>query len=366
MACFWPVAWTVVLTLKSSCTFSAAELADRTQAQQKAQKLWDMYGPIQDLQLKSQSDRWAPGEPEGPGTRRWRDGFYAYKQDGYEYLRYIEWNARERRNIRFVYAKTPDELRGMYEDIQYGYRNGGIRKPMTLNFRVYCSPGELLLVPRIHEQTKRSFMGGGYVIYMPEGPEKDVQLIYPAWPKPKKEDARERRRKLWHNVLTLSPRHDYAPVRFQYFLEGKLVSEWELSLFKFEKGLWLAQEVKGRQTPNEAWPKGLEFELKVDALSVRINAGLKPDFFTFEFPPGTRVFNQITMERYTVGMDDADARKRLAAMAARAEELAGPPRPLRPSRARWTSTDWLVAATTVLLAAMFVAGAALALRRGKG
>jgi len=316
-----------------------------------------MFQPLADLQLNFASERYEAGRQQGPGTRRWRDGFYAYKRGGYELIRYREWNGRQKRQFKFVYVKTPQELRGFQEDLQYGIRQGGIMAPMILNFRVYCSPGELLLVPRIHEQVSRSLASGTYVVRLLDGPEGDVELIYPVWPKGAE------RHPQYQNVLTLSAKHDYAPIGFRSYLRGKLISEWELELFKVQEGLWLGREAHGRQTPNQGWPNGLEFHLKVDVLSVKVNSGLKPDFFTFEFPPGTRVYNRITQERYVVGMDQADAGKRLKAMAARAEELAGPPRPLARSRAGWSGTDWLVAASALLLIVAFGGMIVLAVRQ---
>jgi hypothetical protein len=342
---------------------AGSEIASPEEAQSIAQEFCNAYRELVDFQLRFESDRWAKGDEEGPAARRWREAFYAYKRGGYELLRYREWNGRQRRKFKFVYAMTPDELRGFQEDIKYGIRQGGIRPPLMVNFRVYCSPGRLLLVPFIHERVRWWLMRGHYVVRLPDGTGGDAELIAPVWPKGEDDDQRPRD----VYILTLSREHNYAPMRFEQYRGERKLCEWELKeLFEAEPGIWFPREVRGRQLPNKAYPEGLEFELKVDVLSVKVNSGLEPEFFTFEFPPGTRVYDRITQERYVVGMDEADAEARLKLLAARADELAGPPRPLRRRRAGWTSTDTLVAACALVFLSMFVAGVVLALKGRKG
>ena len=86
--------------------------------------------------------------------------------------------------------------------------------------------------------------------------------------------------------------HDYTPVRFEAINGGKVV--FSIDVFKFQevsKGLWFP--VKGQTKA-----QGSERINVYEAKTVIVNQGLTVKDFDFEFPPGTRIRDEVTPELF--------------------------------------------------------------------
>ncbi len=88
--------------------------------------------------------------------------------------------------------------------------------------------------------------------------------------------------------------HDYTPVRFEFIKGGKVSRS--IDVFKFQevsKGLWFP--VKG-----QIKAEGIERVNVYEAKTVIVNQGLTVKDFDFEFPPGTRIRDEITGQKYII------------------------------------------------------------------
>lgn len=116
---------------------------------------------------------------------------------------------------------------------------------------------------------------------------KESELVYTATVKPS-QSLSERFVKFF-----LSPEHGYMPNKLEvYTLDGEFEIELQVDEFLKTKGLWFP--VRGTVLAKYDGDDSTLFEVDVETL--RVNQGLQPKDFSFEFPPGSGYTNAVTGE----------------------------------------------------------------------
>lgn len=108
----------------------------------------------------------------------------------------------------------------------------------------------------------------------------------------------------------LSPDHGYMPRKIEAFdMNGRLEIQFDIEEFQRTNGVWFP--IRGKRTLHR---DGSVNVLEVDPDSLKINQGLKPNDFSFNYPPGSAYQNIATGE--TVLGEEWQNRKRQAVAAA--------------------------------------------------
>ncbi len=98
-----------------------------------------------------------------------------------------------------------------------------------------------------------------------------------------------------HRKLYLSVEHAYAPVRYEFFGGNSKALRVEVDVLNLE------EVVEGVWFPVKGTVGGVDEVKNVyEAKKVQLNQGLTKDDFTFEFPPGTQVVDEIANVQYVV------------------------------------------------------------------
>ncbi len=93
---------------------------------------------------------------------------------------------------------------------------------------------------------------------------------------------------LWGTVY-FSVEHGYTPVRYEYWsggLKRLIVRHNVTSLEKISDGLWFPKSAYSE------WPDGDGDIIFYTATKISLNQGLGDEYFDFEFPPGTKVYDE--------------------------------------------------------------------------
>jgi len=94
--------------------------------------------------------------------------------------------------------------------------------------------------------------------------------------------------------IYFSADHGYTPVRFDYIKSDKIVMSVDvLGLREISDGIWFPFKGQIKSDSNE-WAEVYE------AKTVILNQGLTDEDFDFEFPPGTRINDEITNLQYII------------------------------------------------------------------
>jgi prepilin-type N-terminal cleavage/methylation domain-containing protein/prepilin-type processing-associated H-X9-DG protein len=341
----------------------ADDLAEPELARAIAEQALAMFDRIDDLDCVFRSTM----RPAGAGPeagKRWDKGYYAYRRDGHELVRYEE-TVGEGSPIGWTYVRTPDQMRGWKEDAQSGTRAGTVKPPTLLNFRLQWAPGHYLPFGLFHEKLRYFLSAGEYVVRLSHGKDGDPELIAPVRPKDETAPDESKTRNEITYVLTLARNRGMSPVKIEWYRNGKQQVETTLDLAEVAPGIWLATHgICTQLTGGEGkYAKGVESEFWMEPGSVRINAGLDRALFEADFPPGTRVANRITQERYTTGIETEKRNAGLDAAARRAEELA----PLLPQTSQRPGNWWQSVLSAIVVVVLFggVAAVFVAMYRTK-
>lgn len=95
-------------------------------------------------------------------------------------------------------------------------------------------------------------------------------------------------KKLWGTVY-FSVEHGYTPVRYEYWSGGlkRLITRYNVTSFeKISDGLWFPK------SGYSEWPRDDDKRTVFTATKISLNQGLGDEFFDFEFPPGTKVYDE--------------------------------------------------------------------------
>jgi hypothetical protein len=95
--------------------------------------------------------------------------------------------------------------------------------------------------------------------------------------------------------IFFSEKHNYAPVKFIYMNGSKSTVTLEVNRLKeVSEGLWFPVEGRITDAKKENWSNVYK------ASDVKVNQNLPDEFFDFEFPPDTKVKDEITGKTYTI------------------------------------------------------------------
>jgi len=105
---------------------------------------------------------------------------------------------------------------------------------------------------------------------------------------------------LWGTVY-FSVEHGYTPVRYEYWNGGRerlIVRHNVTSLEKISDGLWFPKSGYSER------PRSDDKRTVFTATKISLNQGLGDEYFDFEFPPGTLVYDQTLDLVYTLKPDE--------------------------------------------------------------
>ncbi len=326
------LAFAAILAALASPAARADDLAEPQLAQAIAEKFWDGFDRINDVELKFRSTMKPAKAKEGEAGHRWDKGYYAYKRGGFEFLQYEETEfigGQATGPVAWTYILTPKNLRGWRDDPETGNRQGAIRPPNIMNFRLPWTPDNFLKVAYHHTKTRGYIATGRYVVRLREGKSGNPQLIAPVTPA---KDANDKRtsadaHKEKHApppvyVFTLARDHGMSPVKVERYQNNIKEVETSVELAEVIPGIWLAEHGVSRQLPYKKGVEAITSEFWLEPGSLKINTGLKAKLFDAEFPSGTRVWDDVSKRQFTQDSGGRGRVEQLAAVSARSQELA--------------------------------------------